>query len=92
MIEFYRERLTREETISYSLMQRGFSKYKYEVDCGSISPDGVAKAYLSLYDDHPELFYISSTPRISQTQAGFAGFGVIRKSSKLTIDPIYSDD
>lgn len=90
MNEYWREQLDRESEKCYSLLLKGIREQTREIECGRVSAESVKNAYFALYNDHPEFFYLSSTPHIVQRTSGFAGFGALRCTSSFVMNPIYS--
>lgn len=91
MNEYWRNRLDQEADKCYTYLLQGMRKKMKNVDCGNVSMESVEKAYFAIYNDHPELFYLSHAPKIVQRSSGFIGFGSLSCSSSLVVMPIYSD-
>ncbi len=90
MKEYWRGRLSKDADKCYSILLRGFKRQSSEVDCGNASIESIKNAYLAIYEDHPELFYLSNAPQIAQKQSGFLGVGMLSCSSSVIINPIYT--
>lgn len=92
MFEYWRDRLNVDEKKGYSLLYKAFTKRNYTVDCGNISATDVAQAYLAIYNDHPELFFLSHSPKIAQMQSGILGREIKNNiSCRVIVEPVYSD-
>ena len=90
MNEYWRDRLDREANKCYTNLLQGIRRQSKDVDCGNVSVDSIKSAYLAIYNDHPELFYLSSFPQIAQRKSGFVGFGTLSTSCSVVMTPIYS--
>lgn len=90
MNEYWRDRLDFASERVYACLLHGIRRQEKEIDCGDASTDSVENAYLAIYNDHPELFYLSSAPQIVQRQVGFPGFGKLACSNSFLTTPIYS--
>ena len=90
MNEYWRDKLDRESDRCYAQLLQEIRRQAKDVDCGNASVDNVKNAYLAIYNDHPELFYLSSAPQIAQRKSGFVGFGMLSCSSSVVMTPIYS--
>lgn len=90
MNEYWRDKLDREANKCYTQLLQGINRQAKDTDCGNVSVDSISKAYLAVYNDHPEIFYLSSSPQILQKTSGFAGFGANSISYSVITTPIYS--
>lgn len=90
MNAYWRDRLNREAQKCYDNLSVGICKQVHEVNCGNANVEIIRDAYLALYDDHPELFYMSSSPKIAQKTIGFAGLARLSCESSVISTPIYS--
>lgn len=90
MNEFWRDKLDRDANKCYTHLLQGIRRQAKDVDCGNVSVDSIKTAYLAIYNDHPELFYLSSSPQIAQRKTGFVGFGALSTSCSVITTPIYS--
>jgi len=90
MNEYWRDRLDREANKCYMQLLQGIRMQAKDVNCGNASVDSIRDAYLAVYNDHPEFFYLSSSPQIAQKTSGFAGFGASSISCSVVTTPIYS--
>ena len=69
----------------YERMYYSFKTFKQEVPCGNADMKSITSTYEAVYNDHPELFYLSSAPRISQC------IGLSGKSDKtICVDFIFT--
>ena len=90
MNEFWRDKLDKEASKCYAYLLQGVRRQAAEVNCGSVSKASIESAYFAVYHDHPELFYMSHAPQVTQRQAGFVGLGALTTSCSVVTTPIYS--
>lgn len=66
MYEFFKEKLSARDRTLYEKMLTCFSSAASRVDCVGYAPQEVFNVYRAVYNDHAELFYLSSAARISR--------------------------
>lgn len=91
MNEYWRDKLDGEANKCYTHLLRELRRQSKDLDCGNASVDSIKSAYFAIYDDHPELFYLSSFPQIAQRKCGFVGSGSFSISCSIATIPIYSN-
>lgn len=92
MIEYWRNKLDRKSDRCYAQILQGIRRQVKNIDCGDVSADDVKNAYIAICNDHPEMFYLSSTLQITQRKRGWAGGEMLIYSNSAEIEHIYSDE
>lgn len=68
--EYWKSRLPTQLQRAYELALAGFQGLNANVDCGAISLDDCKRVYYAIYNDHAELYYLSSAMSCTQFRAG----------------------
>ena len=85
IFEYWKSVLNSNNRHLYEQMYNAFKAFKEEVPCPGFAIRDISSVYEAVYNDHPELFYLSYAPRIVQ------GLGFIGKTEKsIQTDYIFS--
>lgn len=82
--EYLKSKLSLANRRLYERMYDVFSSHKSMLDCCGAKESDIVDAYMALYNDHAELFYLSNTPKWLTTISLFG------KKTKIISKPIFS--
>ena len=83
--EYWKSTLNTDNKALYEKIYSSFKMFESDVSCGGTCTNDIITVYDAICNDHPELFYLSYAPRISQ-RVGLIG----KNNTTLHIDFIYS--
>ena len=82
--EYWRSRLKTKEQTLYDQLMGEFYKFKENVQCSYYSAKSLNKVYVSILNDHPEMYYLPT--QLKMTQA----FSVLGAKTELKLSNIFS--
>ena len=91
MREYWKEQLNNSAADCYELIVIGLQALRETIDCRCAKPDEISDAYFAVYRDHPEFFYMNSSPFIAQEQTSIFGlFGSSNISTSIRTTNLYN--
>lgn len=82
--EYDKSKLNKKAQTLYEQMVGNFERLQPTVECKGFSANDIRDIYVSVYNDHPEFFYLSHIPQISE-KISFSG-----RSTTLLSESIFS--
>ena len=88
MVEYWRGRLPANAQRIYDRLVAAFERGSFSVECDVSDAKYLSEIYFAVFIDHPEMFYLSHAPRVSQRRSAIGGMTMSVKST-VTITPVF---
>ena len=90
MVEYWKGKLNAAARSCYERILAGLRKYQESIECNGMDQRDIFDAYFAVYNDHPEIFYMSNAPRINQQEVKSIGlFSTTNLYATLVASNIY---